>query len=325
MSRMERTSRRILFVLLAMGCLLSAFPAGAAEETATYTVETVPNVRLANRLDHVSDPDGILQRGDILQMNRILNLLEDSLGVEVAVVALRNIGDEEPRPFATALFQRWGLGKKGVDDGLLILLVTDPARRSVVFETGYGLEGVLPDAICYRLQQRYMVSDFRAGNFSGGMVKGVAAVADYLFRSGYQRGGMPAGTASDGVDSRSLWLFAGVALLFLAAVAYLGARRNRPRRCPRCGNRTLVYRGARTLVEPTYFAEGMAEELYRCTRCGYEERRRRPIDRLSGGGGGPILFGGGGLGGFGGFGGSGDGGGSWGGGASGGGGSESRF
>lgn len=54
--------------------------------------------------------------------------------------------------------------------------MTDPPQRSVVFETGYGLEGVLPDAICYRMQQRYMLPDFKAGDYSAGMQKGVEAV-----------------------------------------------------------------------------------------------------------------------------------------------------
>ena len=118
---------------------------------ADYTIETIPNVRLSDRYNHVSNPDAIIRPDDVARINRLLQTVEDSLGIEVAVVAVESIGENDARMFATDLFQHWGLGKKGEDNGLLIQLVT--GQRAVVFETGYGLEGVLPDAICYRLQQ----------------------------------------------------------------------------------------------------------------------------------------------------------------------------
>ena len=121
-----------------------------------YSIETIPNVRLSNRLNHVSNPDGIITPDDASRINQLLNVVEDSLGIEVAVVAVNSIGDQDARMFATDLFKHWGLGQKSKDNGLLIQLVTEPSQRSVVFETGYGIEGVLPDAICYRLQQRYI-------------------------------------------------------------------------------------------------------------------------------------------------------------------------
>ena len=135
-----------------------------------YSIETIPNVRLSNRLNHVSNPDGIITPDDAARINQLLNVVEDSLGIEVAVVAVNSIGDQDARMFATDLFKHWGLGQKSKDNGLLIQLVTEPSQRSVVFETGYGIEGVLPDAICYRLQQRYMMPDLKAGDYSAGML-----------------------------------------------------------------------------------------------------------------------------------------------------------
>ena len=146
-----------------------------------YTVATVPNVRLSNRLEHVSDPDGILSAEAVNRINTLLSALEDSLGVEVAVVALGDIGEVPPRAFANELFNAWHIGKAGTDNGLLIQLVTTPGRRSVVFETGYGIEDILPDAICKRIQQRDMIPLLRGDDFSGGMVAGVQAVSDHLY------------------------------------------------------------------------------------------------------------------------------------------------
>ena len=165
-----------------------------------YSIETIPNVRLSNRLNHVSNPDGIITPDDAARINQLLNVVEDSLGIEVAVVAVNSIGDQDARMFATDLFKHWGLGQKSKDNGLLIQLVTEPSQRSVVFETGYGIEGVLPDAICYRLQQRYMMPDLKAGNYSAGMLKGVMAVTKYLMSSDYERAGMTGNRSSSSSD-----------------------------------------------------------------------------------------------------------------------------
>lgn len=311
-----------LFAVLLLMTLLLSRQASAQKD---YTIETLPNVRLSNRFNHVSNPDGILRADDVARMNQLLQLVEDSLGIEVAVVAVKSIGENIPRSFATELFKHWGLGKKGEDNGLLIQLVTDPAQRSIVFETGYGIEGILPDAKCYRLQQQYMIPAMKQGDYSTGMLKGVQAVSHYLMASDYERasnqGGKRQGAFTDEGDL-FLWMPMVMGVLVLGVVFMVNYMKRRPKVCPRCGQKSLQYRGRQTLMNPTYHSEGLAEEVFRCSQCGYQTRKRFTLDRLHrrSGGGGPIIFGGGG--GFGGFSG---GGGSWGGGSSGGGGAESRF
>ena len=248
--------------------------------------------------------------------------MEDSLGIEVAVVAVNSIGDQDARMFATDLFKHWGLGQKSKDNGLLIQLVTEPSQRSVVFETGYGIEGVLPDAICYRLQQRYMMPDLKAGDYSAGMLKGVMAVTKYLMSSDYERAGMTGNRSSSSSDDDFMWIFVVGIIGMIGFSAFIAYLKYRPKACPRCGKKTFVYMGQQVIREATRFSEGLAEDVYRCKSCGYTEKKNRTIDRIHRGGGGPIIMGGGG--GFGGFSGGG-GGGSWGGGSSGGGGSISRF
>ena len=84
-------------VMLLLACM-SLVPLWAATD---YTVQTIPNVRLSDRSNHVSNPDGILSQPDVTRINQWLNLLEDSLGIEVAVVAVERIGDNDAREFAT--------------------------------------------------------------------------------------------------------------------------------------------------------------------------------------------------------------------------------
>lgn len=226
-----RSRRKCPVSLLWISLLLVGF-ASSIFAAKDYSIETIPNVRLSNRLNHVSNPDGIITPDDAARINQLLNVVEDSLGIEVAVVAVNSIGDQDARMFATDLFKHWGLGQKSKDNGLLIQLVTEPSQRSVVFETGYGIEGVLPDAICYRLQQRYMMPDLKAGDYSAGMLKGVMAVTKYLMSSDYERAGMTGNRSSSSSDDDFMWIFV-VGIIgmigFSAFIAYLSiVRRHAP-------------------------------------------------------------------------------------------------
>ena len=125
----------------------------------TYKVTDVPNPRNESSSNWVSNPNQILDESYVWEINNMLSQLEDSLSIEVAIVALSSIGEDIPAEFAHKLFEHWGIGKKADDNGLLILLVLD--QRKVTFATGYGLEGVLPDALCFRIQQNEMVPWFR--------------------------------------------------------------------------------------------------------------------------------------------------------------------
>lgn len=143
----------------------------------TYTVESVPNNKLINN-SYVSDPNGLLQSSTVTRIDSALAALEKNTSAQVAVVMLPSIGDNDLFEFAQSLFVKWGIGNAGKDNGLLILYVQD--LRAIRFHTGFGLEGVLPDATCKRIQQQYMVPSFRNGDTDTGMWEGVSAVAAIL-------------------------------------------------------------------------------------------------------------------------------------------------
>ena len=150
----------------------------------TYKVTDVPNPRNESSSNWVSNPNQILDESYVWGINNMLSQLEDSLSIEVTVVALPSIGEDIPAEFAHKLFEHWGIGKKADDNGLLILLVLD--QRKVTFATGYGLEGVLPDALCFRIQQNEMVPWFRKNDFDRGITEGVRAVTLVLYGSDYE-------------------------------------------------------------------------------------------------------------------------------------------
>src|SRR5262245_29839603 len=104
--------------------------------------------------------------------------LERATKVELAVVTVPDLGGEEIEPVATDLFTRWGIGGKGRDDGVLILLAR--RERRVRIEVGYGLEGILPDGRCGGIIRRVMGPDLAADRFGPGLLRGAEAVAGVI-------------------------------------------------------------------------------------------------------------------------------------------------
>ena len=143
----------------------------------TFTPESVPNTMIQNNT-HISDPANILDEATYEQINSKLTFLEDSVGSEVALVMLPSIGEAVPKDFAYKLFNLWGIGKSGSDNGLLILFVLDQKR--VEFETGNGLESILPDAICKRIITNEMIPFFKNEAYGEGLLKGINAISTII-------------------------------------------------------------------------------------------------------------------------------------------------
>lgn len=139
-------------------CLLLA----ASLEARPYTVQDLPNPRSLDG-GFVSDPDQILTKEDRDGIGEVLSDLERETSAEYAVVIVNSIGAEVPKSFAVELFNTWGIGKRGKDNGLLLLVVLDQRRWE--FETGYGLEGVLPDVTLSRIARDTFPPYFREKNY----------------------------------------------------------------------------------------------------------------------------------------------------------------
>lgn len=152
--------------------------------SAGWQPEQVPNPKTWDARNWVCNPDGILSNTAVNEINSTLQELENSLSIEIAVVALNSIQSSSPRDFAHRLFNLWGVGKVADNNGLLILLTLD--QRDITFETGYGLEGVLTDKICKRIQTTVMVPYLHENDWDKGMIEGVKAITATLYGSDYQ-------------------------------------------------------------------------------------------------------------------------------------------
>lgn len=303
--------RRIISITLFLCLLLSL----QAQEV--YTTKNIPKVHLQDKTKYVCNPSGILSPEACNEIDRMLYELEQKTGIETVVAVLPSIGEADCFDFSHQLLNEWGVGKKGKNNGLVILLVTD--QRCVQFYTGYGLEGDLPDAICKRIQTKYMIPYLKDGNWNEGMVAGVRAVCARLDGS-MVNDTEEEGTLSIGGILLALFGFFGVAL----GIGYIAQRA--ATKCPNCGQHKLQRSGS--VLVSRHNGVKTEDVTYTCLNCGHKVvRRKQSYDEnyRGGGGSGPVIFGG--MGGGGGFGGGGGGfsGGSFGGGMGGGGGAGSRF
>ena len=222
--------------LLALCLMLLPAPALAQR----LGVDQVANPRLSGQW--VSDQADILSAGDEDALNRAIDRLHQAQGVEIAVVSVPDVDAPSPKDFATALFNAWGIGQEGKDNGLLVLMVMD--QRRLEMETGYGLEGTLPDTWLKRMQVGVMVPHFKEGNFGQGIKDGVKATIARL--STPEAGVNPLSSAqhlheepepSGSALALLALLFGGLAGLLTVGGGLWGWKRRKDRQCPQCKNR----------------------------------------------------------------------------------------
>lgn len=162
-----------IYLLILILCCYST----ALADTA-YTVESLPNPKSSPGFQYVSNPDNVLNSSTVTAIDSMLKALELNTTCQVAVVVINSIGETVPKTFATKLFNYWGIGDREKDNGLLILMVMD--QRSIEFETGKGMEGILPDVTCKYIQETFMVPYAKAGNYDACIFGGVKAVIMYI-------------------------------------------------------------------------------------------------------------------------------------------------
>ncbi|HUO45024.1 MAG TPA: YgcG family protein [Burkholderiales bacterium] len=123
-------------------------------------------------LEHrVTDLTATLNADQTTELEQTLAAFEAKKGSQIAVLIVPTTQPEEIEQYSIRVVDQWKLGRKGVDDGVLLLVAKDDHR--VRIEVGYGLEGALPDAIAKRIVEEDVVPRFRAGDFYGGIAAGV--------------------------------------------------------------------------------------------------------------------------------------------------------
>lgn len=112
------------------------------------------------------------------KISSLIQEVDQKTSAEIAVVTQSSIAPYGADQYAQMLFDSWKVGKKGRDNGVLILLAVK--EREWRIHTGYGVEGILPDGVCGQIGRDYMVQYFKEGKYSEGLYYGAAAVANII-------------------------------------------------------------------------------------------------------------------------------------------------
>lgn len=148
--------------------------------------QKTPNGFLTEEAKIFQNPNAIENR---------LYALEKTTGVEMAVVTIPNIpSDHTIETFAVELFEKWGIGKKKSDNGLLLLLSRE--EKKFRFEVGYGLEGSIPDILANRIIEAHMIPSFKEENYDQGVLHLIHSIQKIL-EGGDVQDILPASEASD--------------------------------------------------------------------------------------------------------------------------------
>ena len=123
----------------------------------------------------VNDFAGIISPDYERQMESLAHEVLQKTGTSIVVATVETVGDTDYSIYANELYQAWGIGKKGEDKGVLIFLTL--RERKLRIETGYGVEGILPDGLVGQIMDDYMVPYLKKNEYGKGMLNGLAVLA----------------------------------------------------------------------------------------------------------------------------------------------------
>ena len=172
----------------------------------------------------VNDYAGVMGQEQVRGLEARLARFEQETGHQVAVLTIPTLEGEDIEGFGIRVAESWKIGKKGFDNG--VILVVAVKDRRLRLEVGYGLEGVLPDAIANRIISDYIVPRFRAQDYAGGIIAGMDAVLKVIRNEPLPESARKRGTGQgSGVHSIAMLIIT-LALFALMAFASSANRRS---------------------------------------------------------------------------------------------------
>jgi uncharacterized protein len=155
--------KRILHLTIVTSFLLTALFSGAV------TAQDFPEKPFPPRL--VNDFAGMLSTQEVNALEEKLVAYEDSTSTQIAIVTVSDLMGYDKADYAQRLAEKWGIGQKGLNNGLIILVKskTNESSGQVQIAQGYGLEGVIPDIVCGQIVDYEVLPEFRKGNYYLGL------------------------------------------------------------------------------------------------------------------------------------------------------------
>lgn len=182
-------------VLYAVSCLILCVGPGLAQAQNVYP----------NPTGSVVDTANVIDAADRVKIESWIKELNEKTSAEIAVVTIPTIAPRTVEDYAVGLFEQWGIGKKGKDNGVLLLVATQD--RAMRIEVGYGLEGAVTDALSSRIINNTIIPEFKSGQYSSGIAKGTWAIVSLIAKEynvaisgdpGYVQEGAPLATPEFG-------------------------------------------------------------------------------------------------------------------------------
>ncbi len=156
--------RLILFLTLVAGISLSS------------RAQDIPEPMKPRRI--VNDFTGLFSKQEQAALERKLRDFNDSTSTQIAVVTVPALDGYDINDYAARLGEKWGVGQKGKDNGIVLLIKPKNNRESgqVAISVGYGLEGVIPDVIASRVIRNEIIPAFQQGNYYKGVDKALTVL-----------------------------------------------------------------------------------------------------------------------------------------------------
>jgi len=160
--------------------------------TAGHTVE-IPALPAAP----VVDLAGIIDNDAESKLNRYLKELETKTGAQMAILTINSLEGQAIEELSINIaHDKWKLGQKGKDNGVLVVVALNDRKYRI--ETGYGLEGLLPDSLVGSIGRQYLVPYFKRGDYSKGIYAAAVVLANEIARdAGVEISGLPAVKKAD--------------------------------------------------------------------------------------------------------------------------------
>ncbi len=126
----------------------------------------------------VNDFAGVIPPDYKNQMECLAKEVLEKTGTAIVVATVQTLGDNELNDYVNSLYKAWGIGKKGEDKGVLIFLALK--ERKFRIETGYGVEGILPDGLVGEIRDKYTIPYLKQGDYGKGLSNAMTAVASIV-------------------------------------------------------------------------------------------------------------------------------------------------
>jgi uncharacterized protein len=163
-----------VLALAALALLPPALP-GRAEIPADRLLQSL------HAAGDVNDFAGVLKPDEKQSLENRCRQVREQTGAQLAVVVLRSLEGGQIDDFAVKLFERWGIGQKGKDNGLLLLVALEDRQARI--EVGYGLEGILPDSLAGRILREQLFPAFKQQKYAEGLSAAVGRIAEIVERN----------------------------------------------------------------------------------------------------------------------------------------------